>query len=298
MEREINVMKEILQNIEMACKHCGKTHPDVITCSGKKKVLFLFDIANTLNWKDGLWAALQILEKEFDISYWNKAILAKFPADLEHFDFVLGWSSFDGEIAHLMRNLKVPHGLCIGGYMFEPHNINHFDVLFAESNWYADAELKPRHNNVRIAFGVNTDIFKPLGTEKLWDYTTIGAFSAWKRQLLLLKKEGNRFAVGQIQENNMDESFDIISQLLAYGVTIQGEVSPEILCQYINASKVIYLPATISGGSERSVWEAKACGIPVEIEIDNPKLQEFVDTNVKNHIQYAQALREGIESVI
>src|SRR6266702_2578333 len=175
------------------CKHCEK-NPDIITCTGKKKVLFVFYIKNTTNWKDCLWAALKILEKEFDISYWNMALLPKFPCDLKHFDFILGWSSFDGEIAHLMRNLKVPHGLCIGGYTFEPHLIDHYNVLFSESNWYADAELKKRHMNVRIAFGVNTDIFwdhdaLPPGTirPKIFDYLTIGAFSTWKRQLKILE---------------------------------------------------------------------------------------------------------------
>lgn len=257
------------------------------------------------NWRDGLWAALKLLENDMDIYYWNMALEPKLPIPIDGFDFVLGWSSFDGEIAHLMRNLKQPHGLCIGGYMFEPHNIGHFSVLFYETEWYADAELKHRHPNCIHAFGVNTDIFwdhdaLPPGNirPKIYDYLTIGSFSAWKRQLYLLQKEGNRMAVGYIQEGNMDESFDIISQLLVYGCGVQGEVAPEILAKMINASKTVYIPATISGGGERSVLEARACGIPVEIEDDNPKLKELLTSPVWNHKYYYQQLKKGIESCL
>ena len=72
----------------------------------QKKVLFVFDLKNTYNWKDGLYMALKLLEKDFDITYWNLSLLRKFPIALKHFDFILGWSSFDGEIAYLMRNIK------------------------------------------------------------------------------------------------------------------------------------------------------------------------------------------------
>jgi len=238
--------------------------------------------------------------------------LQEFPLSLEHFDFVLGWSSFEGEISYLMRNLKQPHGLCIGGYTFEPHKIDHFNVLFYETEWYGEAELKHRHKNAIHAFGVNTDIFKPdlerftetghsvllAEPEKLWDYTTIGSFSAWKRQAYLLQKEGNRLAVGNIQEGNMEESFEILSQLLAFGVAVQGECMPETLANYIRASKTIYLPATITGGSERSVLEARACGVPVEVEKDNPKLQELLTSPIWDYEYYAAQLKKGIDSCL
>lgn len=284
------------------CKNCGK-HPDTIACTGKKKVLFIFDAANTTHWRDGLYMALKLLENDFDITYWNLAINRHLGVSLEHFQFVLGWSSFDGEIAHLMRNLKQPHGLCIGGYMFEPHNINHFDVLFYETEWYADAELKHRHKNCVHAFGINTDIFwdqdaLPPGTirPKIFDYLTIGSFSAWKRQFKLLEKEGYRMAVGHLQQT--DESIEIASLLLQYGVGIMGETAPEVVAKLINASKIVYIPATISGGGERSVLEARACGAKVEIEPDNPKLQELMTSPIWDYKYYAAQLKKGIESCL
>jgi glycosyltransferase involved in cell wall biosynthesis len=264
----------------------------------KPIILFVYDIANTTHWRDGLWAALELLQKDFDILHWNLANGRELPFALDHFDFILGWSSLDGEIAHLMRKLKQPHGLCIGGYEFEPSHLDHFNVLFYETEWYANAELKHRHPNCVHAFGINTDIFKPIKTEKIWDYLTVGSFSAWKRQLNILKKEGNRMAVGHIQAGNMDESFDIISQLLVYGCGVQGETAPEILAEYINASKFVYIPATISGGGERSVLEARACGIPVEIEDDNPKLKELLTSPIWDHHYYADQLKKGILSCL
>lgn len=291
----------IVDGVEM-CKNCGK-HPDVIVCTGKTKILFVYDIPNTTHWKDGLWAALQLLEKEYDVSYWNLAVIKNFPCSLDHFDFILGWSSFDGEIAHLMRNLKVPHGLCIGGYTFEPHLIDHFDVLFYETEWYAKAELHNRHKNAVHAFGINSDIFFEKNSQyfewpKIYDYLTIGAFSEWKRQLYILKKEGVRMAVGHIQEGNMEESFGIISELIAYGCGVMGETSPETLANMIRAAKKVYLPATITGGSERSVLESRACGTEVEVEEDNPKLQELLTSPIWDHHYYAAQLKKGIESCL
>jgi hypothetical protein len=309
-------------NIE-PCEFCHKEHSKELVCTGNKpKVLFVFDIANTTHWRDGLWAALKLLETDFDITYWNLGKNREIGVGLDRFDFILGWSSFDGEIAHLMRNLKVPHGLCIGGYMFEPHNINHFNVLFYETEWYADAELKPRHPNAVHAFGINTDIFhpqhprtvSPLSEEeyksdigivtdgahfndfKIFDYLTVGSFSAWKRQIYLLRKEGNRMAVGYLQ--NTDEAFAIISELLLYGCGVMGECAPEDLVKMINASKCVYIPATIAGGGERSVLEARACDVAVEIEDDNPKLKELLTSPVWDQHYYAAQLKKGIESCL
>lgn len=278
----------------------------------KPNILFVYHMKSEHNWRDGLWAALKLLEKDMDIYYWNMALEPKLPIPIDDFDFVLGWSSFEGEISHLMRNLKNPHGLAIGGYTFEPHNINHYDVLFYETEWYANAELKHRHKNTVHAFGVNTDIFKSnarvtgsYGHEGytvdrtiVFDYLTIGSFSIWKNQVKILEKEGTRMAVGYIQEGNMDESFDIISQLLAYGCGVMGETSPEHLAKIINSSRVVYLPATISGGGERSVLEARACGVKVEVADDNPKLQELLKSEVWDHKYYYRQLKKGIESCL
>jgi hypothetical protein len=125
---------------------------------------------------------------------------------------------------------------------------------------------------------------------------TIGSFSAWKRHFKLLEKEGYRMAVGHIQQT--DESIEIASLLLQYGVGIMGETAPEVIAKLIHASNTVYIPATISGGGERSVLEARACGAKVEIEPDNPKLQELMTSPIYDYKYYAAQLKKGIESCL
>lgn len=263
----------------------------------KPKVLFIYDVKYTEFWQDGLWRALQLLEEDFDIYRWNIAESTQLDEDVQQFDFVLGWSALEGEISYILRRFTKPKGLLIGGYTFEPAYIRVFDVLFYETEWYAEKELSHHPNKIH-AFGINADIFKPEPAPKIFDYLTIGAFADWKRQLLICKKEGVRLAVGQVQMNNLSESTTIMSELLINGVGVLSEVSPQVLAKMINASKCVYLPANMEGGSERSVLEARACGVPVEIEDDNEKLKELLICPVFDHNYYAKQIKKGILSCL
>ena len=86
----------------------------------------------------------------------------------------------------------------------------------------------------------------------------------------------------------------IIGDLLLGGVCVSDQVLPEKLADIYRASQVVYLPADVLGGSERSVLEARSCGVPVEIEADNPKLKELMTCPVWDHLYYYKALKKGI----
>lgn len=260
----------------------------------KKRIAFLFDHKYPEIWRDGLWAALQLLSDDYDILYINLAF--NLP-NLEDIDFILGWGGFDSPVDKFLRTVThLPKGLCIGGNAFPPSNTDTYDVLFYETEWY-----KPNikdHRNIVHAFGVNTDIYKPMDLPKVFDYITVGSFSLWKRQFLLTRKAGVKIAVGEIQKDNMDESGNIVGALLPRGVGVMDMVAPEKLAVLINLSKTCYIPATTIGGGERAVLESRACGIDVEIEPDNPKLLEFLDSPIYDHKYYAKQLKKGIESCL
>lgn len=267
-----------------------------------KKVLFLYDIEDDNLWRDGLWAAIQLLSQDFDITWAN--LRTEKPL-LEGYDFILAWGGYNSSPDKYLtlRNWadQTPTGLCLGGYAM-PYNLPHFneyDVVFYECDW-AKGWLEDLGTNTKLvhAFGVNTSIYKPLPMLKVWDYITVGSFSLWKRQLKLLEKEGNKLAIGQIQKGNLNESLDIAGNLLLNGCAVSDMILPEGLALLYNASKACYIPAETMGGGERSVLEARACGIPVEIEPDNPKLQELLTSPVWDHVYYAEQLKKGILEVI
>ena len=286
----------------------------------KPKVLFIYEHEDESLWKDGLWAALELLKNEFDIYKHNlKTSSGELPIHPDTADFILGWGAFgspaDKEIQsrakvqreHYQRPYKT--GLCIAGNAMHPGGLDNYDVLFYETEWY-----KPQievHPNLVHAFGVNTDIFHYVGEiikgtdayvapqdNYLWDYLTVGAFATWKRQSKICFKPGSKMAVGQIQKNNMRESIEIVGQLILGGCGVSDMVPPEKLANFYRASKTVYIPADINGGGERAVLEARACGVNVEVEPDNAKLQELVNSPVWDHYYYAEQLKKGILSCL
>ena len=63
----------------------------------------------------------------------------------------------------------------------------------------------------------------------------------------------------------------------------------------ICSSKNVYIPASIQGGGERAVLEARACNIKVTIEDDNPKLKELLTSQIYDHHYYSDQLNYGIK---
>jgi len=260
----------------------------------KKKILFVYDHEYPHLWRDGLWAAIQLLLNDYDVVCKN---IRTDEVDIQGYDFLLGWGGFESPVEQAIRCLDIKKGLCIGGNAFEPIHRHNYDVLFYETKWY-----KPQiadHKNIHLAFGVNTQIyFHRKKATKLFDVISVGAFSSWKRQEKIRALPGLRIVIGEIQRGNMSESLHIVGELLTNGVAVCNMVTPEKLSDFYNASRLCYIPADINGGGERAVLEARACGVPVKIEGDNPKLNEMSKVPVPSEVHYYKALLRGITSVI
>jgi len=260
-----------------------------------KKILFVYFNECESTWRDGLYKALELLGSDYEITKYNMASKEVAPSPLG-FDFVLGWGAFGSQVDELVREMSTMKGLCIAGNARQPVGCERYDVLFYETEWYRPQIA--HHFNIVHAFGVNTDIFKPMFTEKHWKYITVGAFADWKRHYLLGYKVGNRLAVGQIQVNNLAESMRIVAGLLRVGVMVSDQLPPEEVAKLYNMSEVAYIPCDVVGGGERSVLEARACGTAVEVEDDNPKLKELLTSPIWDYKYYYQKLKEGIEGVL
>ena len=266
----------------------------------KNKVLFVFDHKYENTWRDGLWAALNILKSDFNIQFHNLQNASPV-VDFSGFDFILGWGGFNSPVDNFLHKLKdaypnFKYGLCIGGNAFPPVMDGQYDVLFYETHWY-EPQLES-HPNKFHAFGVNTNIYHRQDSPIIWDWLSVGSFSYWKRHHKILAKNGTKMVIGEIQRDNWQESFDIISDLLLGGAGVSDMLYPTKLRDIYNSSAVVYIPAEVNGGGERAVLEARACGRPVEIEKDNDKLKELLNCPLWDERYYASQLKKGIESCL
>jgi hypothetical protein len=259
----------------------------------KPKVLFIFRHEYESLWQDGLWRALQVLSFDYEITLHN---LMNGNVAPYKYDFVLGWGAFGSAVDNYMQPMNLPKGLCIAGVAQPPKGSDNYNVLFYETEWYRPTIES--HRNIIHAFGINTDIYKPSNKRKFWDYVTVGAFASWKRQHLLIDKPGYKLAVGEIQKGNPVESFGIIAKLLGGNVMISDMLEPKKLAEIYCMSKTMYMPSDIFGGGERAILEARACGCEVEIEPDNPKLDELTRCPIWDHNYYAERLKEGIDACL
>lgn len=253
----------------------------------KPTVTFVYDLPPDYLWRDGLFKALQVLEQDFTIQKHNIAL----STDIPQGDLVVGWGSFGSRVDLAVSRLECQKALCIAGNINPPTTALKYDVLFYETAWYRPTiDFHPR---IIKAFGVNTDIFRPVKSELLFRYIGAGCLATWKRWEKILEKKGNNIVIGDYQKDNETESAGIALTLLKGGCAIANQMNPELLAYFVNASSCAFVPSTVYGGGERFVWEARACGKPVEIMPDNPKLQELCETPVKSYEDYARKLREG-----
>lgn len=269
--------------------------------ASKPKILFVYDHPKPEMWKDGLWAALELLKDKFEITFYNLRTdfdengVGK-PVWGAKYDFILGWGAFNSPVDRYLQNPNnlPPKGLCVAGTPLSDI-ATYYRVLFYETEWYGK---QLDHPNKIHAFGVNAQTYFPKPSEKIFNYLTVGSFSTWKRQDKFKDKLGIRLAVGEIQRGNLSESLSIIMDLLEDGVMVSDMVRPDVLAKLYRASDQVYIPADVNGGGERAVLEARACGTPVEVESDNPKLQELLTSPVFDHHYYAKQLEKGIRSVL
>lgn len=272
----------------------------------KPKLLFVYDHPHPEWWMDGLSVALDVLEDDFEIERLNLHSYKDSDIVGRNAVFILGWGALGSSVDKWVQGQNFPlplkKGLCVAGNATQPIGTENYQVLFAETSWIIDNYL-PKHKNIVKSFGVNADIYAPvhIPTPVVWDYIGVGAFASWKRweKMIEKAKQGHKcLVVGEYQKDNEQESLGIIRELVANGVMVSPQVHPLDLANLYSWSRTLYMPSDLNGGGERSVLEAVSCGLNVEIEKDNPKLQELLDNKVPSHIDYAKQLKKGIMSVL
>ena len=216
--------------------------------------------------------------------------------------------------------------ICFAGGEVLGENVGLFDHIFVESEVYKK-ELEDNGYKASIAFGTNTDLFKPQNQAKVFDTIFPATFAAWKRHDLYAKATSGlaSLACGYMYDTHEQECWQVC---IENGIAVLPHVTPDVLVKLYAASRVCVVTSSSAGGSQRTVLEAMAMDMPVVVT-DSDKFDyeglirveptiEAVSEAVKDamklgpwfeptrdyildnwsHIQYADALEEGLKSIV
>lgn len=267
------------------------------------KILILYYIATGSIkykiWHDGFTKAIDILKKDTLLNIEMINFFDNPKIELNNYNIVLIRWGFGSVMQTYAQNYFREKGKkCLLGIFISStkvpsmSDIKFFDILFYETEWYKKHADLNRHSYTYHAFGVDTDIMKNLKTEKTYDYIFVGNIIGYKRPLNLLNKPGKKLAVGFLDDKQ------IVNELKINNIEIFDFVEYSELAKLYNKSKTCYIPCTIDGGGERAVLEARSCGINVEIEKDNPKLLELLNSDIYDSNYYAKQIKRGLFDII
>lgn len=246
------------------------------------------------HWNDGLRAAMRILEKEYDVHY-------KEPWDEINEDIILYWEApitYQGKNAphyNRVRNLPQKKILLFAGGRIEKEWVKGFDLLAVESA-INEKECEQMGIPYIRAFGVNTEIFKPMNLPKIYQGIHHGTCASWKRQNLLCNalKDG-ALVVGRDQPSDPQMFLDCQKTSV-----VMDEKSAEEVARLINQSNVLVQTSDYYGGGQRATLEAMACGVNVIVMSDSPKNREFVEESGFGIVcePNEEAIRKSVSDII
>lgn len=223
-------------------------------------------------WKDGLWAAMKIIEKNHWVTYHEPTDAIPEDAVVLYWEAPCTINGKDAANYIRIRELKNKKALLFAGGPIKSEWIKGFDHIFVESK-INDEELNALDFPHSVAFGINEEIFKPYMVPKVYVGIHAGTCASWKRQWLLGEALGPRgCVVGRYQETD-PSPFDRCKVL---GTVILPEQTPEQLVMTVNSALICVQTSDFHGGGQRATLEAMACNIPVLCMSDSPKNMEYV----------------------
>jgi glycosyltransferase involved in cell wall biosynthesis len=301
------------------------------------KIAFVWDWTpeywQSFTWADGLAAALVELQKrghevkvyaDTDLMIPNPMLQINpiYELDGTWPDVFLHWA--DMTRPNLWKNLEYnkPMALCFAGGERITIQTEEWDHIFVESKTYYDT-FKEKGFPVSMAFGTNTDLFKPVQQTKIFDTIFPATFAGWKRHNIFAESTKNLLAcaVGFMYKTHEQECWQVCVDA---GNLVLPHVSAEVLHRMYASSKTVAITSESIGGSQRTVLESLAMNIPC-IVTDSDKYdydgvirveptaeavkQAILDYRDKetdtreyilnnwSHIQYADNLEKGLLSI-
>lgn len=235
-------------------------------------------------WSDGFVEGMRSVTTDFDVFWMNTygftaADLAGRLADRRP-TAVLAKSAFGWTVDSLLRSAverlrgrtSFVRGIVVSGVTdVTKQQADWYDLVVYQTRWFG--RTLPSHRNLVHAYGIDKRRFSGVtqSADPTWDYLFVGTGSTPEKRIeRLAAMPGRRAVAGRVDDPELTEL------LCRAGVVLLGEVSRRDLPDLYAATKCVYVPCSVRGGGERVVMEAMACGVPVQIEPDNPKLSEVM----------------------
>lgn len=288
----------------------------------KLRISFLWDWdivpEQAITWKDGLAKAIQILGTRHEVAFFAVGTYTDFPheyftirsrpagdvlvKEIEEFkpDVILHWGDMTRSHAKPLAKLGIPMALCFAGGNTQAENWLRFSHIFVENEEYrlkfeAQADIP-----CTIAFGANTDLFKPVpDAVRSLDAFFPAVFADWKRHDLFYKavKGKNALCAGFMYPVSERYCWE---EPMRSGVIVVPNISAEASHRLMTQSKCVLVTSKNVGGSQRTVLEALSCNTPVIVMSDNFKCCEYLkDVGCEDWIvdPEPEKIRELLETI-
>lgn len=239
------------------------------------------------SWCDGLYGALNELGKELTVTVFGysdqNTVISRDNLEIKLFtshnsmrywiesyqpDYIFGWGTSFHSWEELQYN-GTPNKkilLYAGGEPDDANASKIFDLVVVEN----ESDKKHFHRSA-VAFGTNTDVFKPMDLNKIYPAFYPAAFALYKRHNLWAKSvPDGSIAVGHLQEHEK-ECFEVVTE---NGHIILPPLSMSSMPFFYNQSFATVLTAEHLGGCQRASLESMSCNIPVLVTNDS-KASEF-----------------------
>jgi glycosyltransferase involved in cell wall biosynthesis len=265
--------------------------------------------------KDGFLRCLDIFQRDYkwEVIFIKKSspgyfqhpyVLFKYVEDVKSEilnqkpDCILLFSDLSRPLLGELRGCGIPIAQAFTGGAYDKFE-DVPDIIFVESQVYYD-RFKAHGRNVVKAFGTNTEVFKPMPQPKIFDACQTCTFAGWKRHELFAEALGGgkykALACGWWQPHE-PQCWQICQEK---GIVLLHHQNAESVNLIYNMSRTCVLTADNSGGSQRSVLEAMAVGIPPIVMSDNDKTTEFVRESGFGKIVLPEpsAIRNAVDELI
>lgn len=223
------------------------------------------------HWNDGLRMAMKEIEKQHEVKYYE-------PFDTFEADLILYWEApctingQDSANYNRIRMMSTKKALLFAGGPLKKEWVEGFDLIFVESEINVEECISQDIPYIK-AFGINTDIFKPVPQARIFDGVHHGTFAGWKHQPLIAEALKNKaLLIGKFQQHEII----LVTESQRYGAMVLPRTSYELLPYLISSAHTCVNMADTWGGGQRTTLESMACGVPVVCRTDSVKNMEYV----------------------